>query len=301
MKKILVTGGSGLVGSQIKSDFKINSKDANLISFEETRKIFEKYHPDYVIHTAAMVGGVGHNMSNNGDFFYKNIMINSNVLEACRRMKVKKVVSTLSTCIFPDNIDYPLTEKKIHNGPPHFSNEGYAYSKRMLEVQSRLYKQQYGCNNVCVIPTNIFGPFDNFNITNGHVIPSLIHKCYLAKKNKTDFIIWGSGSPLREFIFSKDIAKLITWVLEEYDDVEPLILSNSEEISIRDIVELIVDIFDFRGKVIYDTTKPEGQFRKPTDNSKLVKLNPNFKFTPIKEALEETINWFILNYEITRK
>jgi len=145
--------------------------------------------PEYVIHTAGKVGGLLGNMNNKGQFFYENIMINTNVLESARLTNVKKVVSFLSTCVFPDNVKYPLTEDQIHNGEPHNSNYPYAYAKRMLDVQSRAYREQYDCNYICVIPTNIYGPNDNFNLKNGHVLPSLIHKCYLAKQNNEDFVI----------------------------------------------------------------------------------------------------------------
>jgi len=145
--------------------------------------------PEYVIHTAGKIGGLLGNMNHKGQFFYENITINTNVLEAARVAKVEKVLSFLSTCIFPDNIKYPLTEDQIHNGEPHNSNYPYAYAKRMLDVQSRAYREQYGCNYVCVIPTNIYGPNDNFNLESGHVLPSLIHKCYLAKQNNEDFVI----------------------------------------------------------------------------------------------------------------
>ena len=204
-KKILVTGGSGLVGKSIEADFKLSSKDCDLRDTKETLNLFKSINPTHVIHCAARVGGVGGNMKAKGEFYYDNIMMNTNVLESCRLTKVKKLVSFLSTCIFPDKIEYPLTEKKIHEGAPHASNYGYAYAKRMLDVQTEVYREQYGVNFVSIIPTNIYGPHDNFNIDGGHVIPSLIHKCYMAKKLKKDFSVWGSGRALREFIYSKDV------------------------------------------------------------------------------------------------
>ena len=231
-------------------------------------------------------------MKYKGDFFYDNIMINTNVIEAARKSGVEKLVAFLSTCIFPNDVEYPLTESKIHLGSPHPSNDAYAYAKRMADVQIRAYREQYGLKYTSVIPTNIYGPNDNFDIENGHVIPSLIHKCYLARENKTDLYIWGSGTPLREFIFSKDVAELVTWVIDNYDDFEPLILSTSEEISIKDVVNVITENMNFKGNVIFDKTKPDGQFRKPSDNSKLKSFLPNFKFTPF----EETIEWFEKKY-----
>ncbi len=310
MGKILVTGGNGLVGSQFNGDIiKISSIDCDLKSQFHTDNFFWKHTNatrkkdviDRVIHCAGKVGGLGGNMNHKGEFFYDNIMINTNVIESCRRYGIKKLVCFLSTCIFPADIEYPLTEDKIHLGKPHFTNDAYAYAKRMADVQIRAYNEQYGLNYVSVIPTNIYGINDNFDIENGHVIPMLIHKCYLARENNTDFTIWGSGEPLREFIYNKDVARLTEWVLNEYEESEPIILSNSKEIAIKDVVKLIVKEMNFTGNVIFDRNKPDGQFRKPSDNSKLMKYLPNFEFTPIEEGIKETILWFEENYKNIRK
>ena len=301
--KILVTGGNGLVGSEFIGGqyFKPTSKQYNLTNTDETYRLMLKGF-DSVIHCAGKVGGVGANMNYKGEFFYDNIMMNTNVIEGARLSGVKNLVAFLSTCVFPDDVEYPLTEKKIHLGPPHFSNYPYAYAKRMVDVQIRAYKEQYGLNYKSVIPTNIYGPNDNYSIENGHVLPSLIHKCYLARENKTPFTIWGSGNPLREFIFSKDISKLTEWVLNNYTENEPIILSTSEEIPIKDVVEIIVELMNFKGEVIFDSSKPDGQFRKPSDNSKIKHYLPNFQFTPIYDGLKLTIEYFENHYNvITRK
>ena len=300
--KILVTGGHGLVGSEFISEqyFKPTSKDYDLRKREDTNRLMIKQF-DSVIHCAAKVGGVGGNINYKGEFFYDNIMMNTNVIEGARLSKVKNLVAFLSTCVFPDQVEYPLTEKKIHLGPPHFSNDAYAYAKRMTDIQIRSYKEQYGLNYKSVIPCNIYGPNDNYDIVNGHVLPSLIHKCYLARENKTPLTIWGSGKPLREFIFSKDVAKLTEWVLYNYNENEPIILSTSEEISLGDVVDMIVEIMNFKGEIIFDSSKPDGQFRKPSDNSKIKNYLPDFKFTPLYDGLKETIEYFEKNYTIIRK
>jgi GDP-L-fucose synthase len=300
MKKLLVTGGYGLVGTHIKSDVKIG-QEVNLINPYLTQETFEKYKPTQVIHCAGKVGGLGGNMKYKGDYFYDNIMINTNVIESARKVGVENLVCFLSTCVFPDNIEYPLTEKKIHLGEPHSSNYPYAYAKRMADIQIRAYREQYGLNYKSVIPTNIYGPNDKFSLEHGHVIPMLIHKLFLAKETKSDFVVWGSGKPLREFIYVKDVAQLSEWVLNNYNESEPIILSPSSEISIRDLVDLLVNYFNFKGKVIFDDSKPDGQFRKPSDNSKLMSYLPDFKFTPIEEGIKETIEWFIENYTYARK
>ena len=300
--KILVTGGNGLVGSEFIGGeyFKPSSKEYDLREKDHTYRLMLKGF-DSVIHCAAKVGGVGGNMNYKGEFFYDNIMMNTNVIEGARLSGVKNLVAFLSTCVFPDQVEYPLTEKKIHMGPPHFSNDAYAYAKRMTDIQIRSYKEQYGLNYKSVIPCNIYGPNDNYDIVNGHVLPSLIHKCYLARENKTPLTIWGSGKPLREFIFSKDVAKLTEWVLENYNESEPIILSTSEETSIMDIVGVIVELMGFKGKVVFDSSKPDGQFRKPSDNSKIKNYLPDFKFTPLYEGLKETIEYFENHYNLVRK
>jgi GDP-L-fucose synthase len=300
MNKLLVTGGYGLVGSHIKSDIKIG-REIDLTNPHLTYEAFEKHKPTHIIHCAGKVGGLGGNMKYKGEYFYDNIMINTNVIESARKVGVENLVCFLSTCVFPDNIEYPLTEKKIHLGEPHSSNYPYAYAKRMADIQIRAYREQYGLNYKSVIPTNIYGSNDNFSLEHGHVIPMLIHKLFLAKETKTDFTVWGSGKPLREFIYVKDVARLSEWVLNNYNESEPIILSPSSEISIRDLVDLLVNYFNFKGKVIFDDSKPDGQFRKPSDNSKLMSYLPDFKFTPIEEGLKETVEWFIENYIYARK
>lgn len=303
MSKILVTGGYGLVGSEFSSKkfYRLSSQETDLRVGVEVDKLLSNNKFKSLIHCAGKVGGIASNMNYKGEYFYENVMINTNVIESARKNNIKNLVAFLSTCVFPDKVDYPLNEKKIHLGPPHFSNDAYAYSKRMADIQIRAYKEQYGLNYKSVIPTNIYGPNDNYNIENGHVIPSLIHKCFLARENKTDFKIWGTGKPLREFIFSKDVAKLTEWVLDHYEENEPIILSTSDEISIENVVEMIVEIMNFKGNVIYDTSKPEGQFRKPSDNTKIKNYLPNFEFTPFYDGLKETIEYFEKNYNVIRK
>jgi GDP-L-fucose synthase len=300
--KILVTGGNGLVGSEFIGEkyYKPSSKEYDLVDKNQTYGLLLKGF-DSVIHCAAKVGGIGANMKYKGEFFYDNIMMNSNIIEGARICGIKNLVAFLSTCIFPDNIEYPITEKKIHLGPPHFSNNAYAYSKRMVDIQIKSYKEQYDLNYKSVIPTNIYGPNDNYNLENGHVIPSLIHKCFLARENKTDFVVWGSGKPLREFIFSKDVAKITEWVLLNYNENEPIILSTSEEVSIKEIVDIIVELMNYKGNVVFDVTKPDGQLRKHSDNSKIKHYIPNFKFTPLYYGLKQTIEYFENNHKFIRK
>jgi len=313
--RIMVTGGSGLVGKAIQAVveggekrpneewFFLTSRDADLVNEESTKAIFEKVKPTHVIHLAAMVGGLFKNLKYNLDFLRMNLKINDNVLQASYEFGVKKVVSCLSTCIFPDKTTYPIDETMVHNGPPHDSNFGYSYAKRMIDVQNKGYHTQHGCHFTSVIPTNVFGPYDNFSLDDGHVLPGLMHKVYMSKMRDEPFVVWGTGSPRRQFIYSLDLARLFLWVLREYPEIDPIILSVGEddEISIRDAAELVVDAMDFKGQVIYDTTKSDGQFKKTASNAKLRKYLPDFKFTPIKQAIQETCQWFEENFETARK
>jgi len=303
MDKILITGGNGLVGRSFNgSDFiKISTKDGDLKDRNIAKEIIQKHNPTGIIHCAAKVGGIMGNTNYPGDFYHDNIMMNTNVIEEARKNGVKKLIFFSSTCVFPDKVEYPLSPEKIHLGPPHNSNYAYAYAKRMGQVQIQSYREQYGVNYFTVIPCNIYGPGDNYDLENGHVIPSLIHKMYLAKQNNTDFVVWGSGSPLREFIFSEDVAELTMMLYEKYNGVDPVILSTSEEVSIKDVVLMIAEIFEFKGDVIFDSTKPDGQLRKPSDNSVIKEMFPDYKFTPMETGLRKSIEWFIENYENVRK
>jgi len=249
-----------------------------------------------------MVGGLFANLSKKVEFYRENMLMNDNV-ECCRIYKVQKLVSCLSTCIFPDKTTYPIDETMIHSGPPHLSNEGYAYAKRMIDVMNRCYKEEYGCNFTSVVPTNIYGPHDNYSIENGHVVPGLIHKCYLAKKNGTPFDVWGTGSPLRQFIYSGDLAALTVWVLRDYDSTDPIILSvpEAKEVTIKDVALMIRDAMKFEGEVKFLTDKADGQYKKTACNDKLAGLRPDFEFTPMREGLQKACDWFVANYESCRK
>ena len=299
--KTLITGGYGMVGSAMESQIKLSRETCDLTNPKQTEALFRTIRPDGVIHCAGKVGGIGGNSNYKGEYFYDNLMINTNVIEASRKAGVKNLVAFLSTCVFPDNVTYPLTVDQVHLGEPHESNYPYAYAKRMADVQIRAYREQYDINYTSIIPSNIYGPNDNFNLDHGHVMPMLIHKLYLAKKNKTDFTVWGSGKPLREFIYSKDIAKIAEWALYNYEGTDPLIISGDEEVSIKDLVGMLVDEFKFKGKVIFDETKPDGQFRKPSDNSLIKELLPDFEYTPFEQGIKETVNWFRENYENARR
>jgi len=304
--KVLVTGGSGLIGSNLQEYVYegqdstvnptewifVNSKNCCLDVESEVYELFERVQPTHVINLAAYVGGLFKNMREPVDFFRKNMLINMNVMAACHAFKVEKLISVLSTCIFPDQVEYPITEEKLHDGPPHSSNEGYAYAKRMVDVLSRMYNRQYNTNFVTVVPGNLYGSEDNFHLEDAHVIPALIHKCYRAQYHNEPFVVFGTGSPLRQFTYAPDLAKLLVWVLHNYNDEQPIILSNPEEVKISQVVEQITDAMLYDGEVTYDTSKEDGQYRKTVSSEKLLMDYP-FHFTDLRKGIYETVHWFV--------
>jgi len=242
-------------------------------------------------------------MNHKVDMFEKNLMINYNVVKCSHIFKVKKFIGCLSTCIFPDKTTYPINEKMLNLGPPHNSNDAYSYAKRMLDMHCQSYRQEYNDNFFCIIPTNIYGPNDNFNLEDSHVIPGLIHKCYLAKKNNKDFIVSGSGKPLRQFIYSYDLARIIIWLINNDEINQNIIISPDEnqEVTIKEISEIIASNFNYLNRLKFDLTKSDGQYKKTADNKKLKKFYGDLNLVDIKLGILETIKWFCNNYENCRK
>ncbi|XP_062127985.1 probable GDP-L-fucose synthase [Drosophila sulfurigaster albostrigata] len=320
MKKVLVTGGTGLVGKALEAIIKeehpsdeewffAGSKDADLTNLAATQTLFDKVQPTHVIHLAAMVGGLFHNMNNNLDFLRNNLLINDNVLQTAHTKGCTKVVSCLSTCIFPDKTSYPIDETMVHNGPPHPSNYGYSYAKRLIDIQNHAYHDKHGHLYTSVIPCNIFGPHDNYKPEVSHVIPGMIHRMHKLRTEQPEiresdkiFTVYGSGKPLRQFIYSLDLAKLMIWVLRSYNSVEPIVLSvdESSEVTIYEVAEAIAKAFNFKGKLVCDTSKADGQYKKTASNAKLRSLLPDFQFTDFKQAIDASVSWYIDNYELAR-
>ncbi|KAH8309265.1 hypothetical protein KR059_007584, partial [Drosophila kikkawai] len=319
--KVLVTGGTGLVGKALQTVIKnqgrqdeewyfAGSKDADLTNLAATQALFVREKPTHVIHLAAMVGGLFHNMNNNLDFLRNNLLINDNVLQTAHEQGCVKVVSCLSTCIFPDKTTYPIDETMVHNGPPHPSNYGYSYAKRLIDVQNHAYHDKYGRLYTSVIPCNIFGPHDNYKPEVSHVIPGMINRMHQlitenpeVPQNEKVFTVFGSGMPLRQFIYSLDLAELMIWVLRSYDSVEPIILSVDEcqEVTIFEVANAIASAFNFKGKLVCDTTKADGQHKKTASNAKLRTHLPNYLFTDFETAIKASVQWYKDNYDEARK
>lgn len=296
MNNFLITGGSGMVGNAFKNIV----PNAEYITKEQLHNFSYIIKDKLVIHLAAKVGGVKANTDFVSDFYTYNSEINQKVLDYARIGKAKKVVSLLSTCVYPDApyVTYPLTENQLHIGPPHPSNFGYAYAKRMVDVMSRAYRQQYGCNFITAIPNNLYGENDNFDLENSHVIPALIRKIWEAKINKKSEVeVWGDGSPLREFTYSEDIAKILLFLLDNYDEPEPINIGNIEEYSIKEVTDTLCELLEYDGRIFWNVIKPSGQHRKPSSNQKLINLGwKEQNYTPLKQGLKKTCEWFKITY-----
>lgn len=305
---ILVTGGNGLLGSAFNNILpnalyptKWQLDCSNRV---HTKDYLFKNKIDTVIHLAAKVGGVKANTEQVSNFYQQNSRINNSLIEACVENRTEKLVCCLSTCIYPDEkyANYPLTEEQLHLGPPHESNFGYAYAKRMVDVQVRAVRQQYGLNYISVIPNNLYGEHDNFDLDNGHVLPALIRKIWEAKiNNRPHFEVWGDGEVFREFTYAEDAAKAILFCLENYNDDSPINIGNTEEYLLKDVIMMIKKQLNYSGEIVFDSSKPKGQMRKPSSNQKLLDLGWKKEwYTPIEKGLKNTCEWFISNYPDVR-
>ena len=307
--KVLVTGGSGLVGSAIQHQLGLSEEydghvfffptheECDLTEFDQVLDYFRYIQPDIVIHLANMVGGLYANMKHNYNFLIENTMMNSHILQACEMCHVKRLVNILSTCVFPDNATLPLTSDQILNSQPHESNYGYAYSKRWLYIGSKaLVNMNTNIEIVNLIPTNLYGENDNFNLEGSHVIPGLIHKCFIAKQQDSPFVINGNGLAKRQFVYSQDFAKIILHFIhcQLASRFENVIVSPPEqdEVSIKSLIDIIIDIFKFDGTTHYDITRSNGQIKKTATDSELRRYLPNFQFTPLQTGLENVIQHF---------
>ena len=312
--RVLVTGGSGLAGRAVEkfvsnnkvegeSWFFVGSADADLRDFESTKSLFDKIKPTHVLHLAARVGGLLMNIQQPVEMYNDNIKMNMNVMECCKDLKVQKLVSTLSMCIFPQKVTYPISEDVLHDGLPSPDLMGYAQSKRMVDVMNKSYYKQYGLLFTSLIPTNIFGPNDNYNLRDAHVIPALMHKIYLAKKNGTALEVVGTGTALRQFIYSDDLAEIAVWAVRFYESIDPLIVSvpESHEVSIRQVVTALTSAMNFTGEVIWKGG-PDGQLKKTADITRLTKaMGREFNFTKFEDGIRVAAEWFVDNYENARK
>jgi len=301
-KKVIVTGGAGFLGSYIveklqqkKAEVFIPKiEDYDLRKIENIKRMFDDFLPEIVIHLAAVVGGIGANRQNPGKFFYDNIIMGVQLIEEARIRKVSKFVNIGTICSYPKFTPVPFKEEDLWNGYPEETNAPYGLAKKMLIVQSQAYRKQYGFNSINLLQVNLYGPRDNFDPQTSHVIPALIKKCFDAIKNKEDkIVIWGTGKPTREFLYVEDAAEGILLAAEKYNKPEPINLGAGFEISIKGLVELIAKLTGFEGKIVWDTTKPDGQPRRCLDTSKAYKEFGFKAKTIFEEGLKKTIEWYM--------
>ncbi len=250
-------------------------------------------HPDIVIHLAANVGGIGANRARPAEFFYDNLMMGTQLIHESWKMGVEKFVAIGTVCAYPKFTTVPFSEEELWNGYPEETNAPYGLAKKMMLVQSQAYRQQYGFNSIFLIPVNLYGPRDNFNLETSHVIPALIRKCLEARdRGDAEVVVWGDGTPTREFLYAGDAAEGIVLAAERYNASEPVNLGSGQEISIKDLAELIIQLTDFDGQLVWDTTKPNGQPRRALDISRAEELFGFRAKMPFEEGLHQTIEWY---------
>jgi len=315
-KRLLVTGGAGFVGSFVveklkalgcKNIFVPRSEEYDLVEMEAVRRLYRDTKPHIVIHLAALVGGIGANRANPGRFFYDNLMMGVQMVEVGRQAGIEKFVDIRTVCAYPKFAPVPFREEDLWNGYPEETNAPYGLAKKMLLVQAQAYRQQYGINAIYLLPTNLYGPRDNFDPESSHVIPALIKKCVDAKHSPptpnlqpSTVTVWGTGKPTREFLYVEDAAEGILLAVEKYNKPDPVNLGAGFEISIKDLVDLIAKLAGFGGKIIWDSSKPDGQPRRMLD---ITKAEKEFGFKAkirFEEGLRKTIKWYVSN-QITSK
>jgi len=321
-KRITVTGGFGFLGSFVveklkergcRDIFVPRSKDYDLVENEACKRLYKDAKPDIVIHLAAKVGGIGANRSNPGKFFYDNLMMGVQMMEMGRQMGIEKFVAIGTICAYPKFTPVPFKEEDLWNGYPEETNAPYGLAKKMLLVQAQAYRQQYGFNAIYLLPVNLYGPGDNFDLESSHVIPAIIRKCVEARRSQVEvkakvetpnpalstpqsqpsITVWGTGNPTREFLYVEDAAEGILLAAERYNKSEPVNLGAGFEISTKNLVELIVKLTNFKGKIIWDASKPDGQPRRKLDTSRAEK---EFGFKArinLEEGLKWTIQWYL--------
>ena len=308
-KKIIITGGYGFLGSRVVNKLKsfynppeviiFHKRDFNLVKENDVKKLFETHkNIDLVIHLAGDVGGIGYNRRFPGEILYNNLMMNTLMMEYSRKYGVKKFVGIGSVCSYPKFTPVPFKEENLWNGYPEETNAPYGLAKKMMLVQGQAYRQQFNFNAIHLLMINLYGPGDDFDPDNSHVIGGLIKKfCEAKKKNLKELVAWGTGKPTREFLYVDDAVEAIILATEKYNKPEPVNIGSGKEVSIKELADLIANLTGFNGKIIWDTSKPDGQPRRCLNVSKAEKEFGFKALTSLEEGLKKTIQWYKQNIE----
>lgn len=310
-KRVVVTGGAGFLGACVVKILRARgcnqiivprSRDYDLRDAAAISSLYSEAHPDVVIHLAAVVGGIGANRANPGRFFYDNAIMGIQLMEYARRCGVKKFVALGTICAYPKFTPLPFKEENLWDGYPEETNAPYGLAKKMMLVQAQAYRAQYDFNAIYLLPVNLYGPRDNFDLESSHVIPALIRKCVEAKLNgQSEIVLWGDGSPTREFLYVEDAAEGIILALERYDGGEPVNLGTGREIAIRDLAEMIADEVGYGGRFRWDKTKPNGQPRRCLDVTRARELFGFQARRELRDGISTTVKWYLANrIELTK-
>ena len=302
-KRIVVTGGAGFLGRHLiarlrevgcRNIFVPIQKEYDLTRLDAIEHLFDEHRPEILIHLAAAVGGIGANRANPGRFFYENAIMGIQLIEAARRHGVEKTVVLGTICAYPKFTPVPFREEDLWNGYPEETNAPYGLAKKVLLVQCQAYREQYGMNAIFLLPVNLYGPGDNFDLDSSHVIPALIRKCLEAvEAGREEIVLWGDGSPTREFLYVEDAAEGIALATEQYDKPDPVNLGSGMEISIHDLATTIAELTGFAGRIIWDTNQPNGQPRRRLDVSRAEREFGFRAATPFEVGLRKTIDWYL--------
>ena len=310
-KRITVTGGKGFLGRHLLKKLQscgcLNTVIAdlpeyNLTDIADIRRMYDETKPEIVIHLAAKVGGIGYNQDKPAELFYENLIMGSQLLHEAYLRNIEKFVALGTVCAYPKFTPVPFKEEDIWNGYPEETNAPYGLAKKMMLVQSQAYRKQYGFNSIFLLPVNLYGPGDNFDIRSSHVIPALIKKCFDAIDNNSDSLeVWGTGSATREFFYVEDAAEAIYLATLSYNKSEPVNLGSGSEISIKELTKIIADLTGFSGRIIWDESKPDGQPKRMLDTSKALKEFEFIAKTDINTGLRKTIEWYRKNRHLLKK
>ena len=310
-KRVLVTGGAGFLGSFVVEKLRERecqtvivprSKDYDLRDRDAIIRLFREARPELVIHLAAIVGGIGANQAHPGRFFYDNAIMGIQLMEYARQFGVQKFVAVGTVCAYPKFTAVPFKEDDLWNGYPEETNAPYGLAKKIMLVQAQAYRAQYGFNAIYLLPVNLYGPRDNFDLESSHVIPAMIRKCAEAKATgAAEIILWGDGSPTREFLYVEDAAEAIFLAAEHYNADQPVNLGCGEEISIRDLAQLITEEVGFKGRITWDTTKPNGQPRRCLDVSRAKELFGFHARHTFREGIRQTVAWYLAQRKLRNK